>query len=169
MSVLKKGLAMNRQIIAALVAVMLSGFAIAQETDGLEVRTVVQKEVVVVNEDGDNETRLVDAETVVPGERVVYTTTIRNLGDQPAENIVITNPIAAELTYEDGSAFGAGMAIEFSADGGATWAAADVLTVVEEGVQRAATPADYTHVRWVMQNDLAAGAQGLTRFTAVLN
>ena len=170
MSVFAKGKDMKRQIVAALIAVLLSGFAIAQEADQLEVQTIVQKEVVSTNDAGESETKLVEATTVVPGERVVYTTTVRNVGSEPAENVVITNPIASELTYENGSAFGAGMAIEFSVDGGTTWASPDELTVVgEDGTARAATEEDYTHVRWVMQNDLAAGAQMMARFSAVLD
>ena len=44
----------------------------------------------------------------------------------------------------------------------------DELTVVEDGVERKATTRDYTHVRWVMNNDLEAGAQAVARFAAVL-
>ena len=149
--------------------VALSVSAFAQDAGHLNVKTVVQKEEVSVNAAGERETRLVPAETVIPGERVVYTITFRNISDEPADNVVITNPIDASLTYVEGSAFGPGADVEFSVDGGNTFGAADRLTVVKEGVERRAAPDDYTHVRWVMQNDLAAGAQGMARFTAVLN
>jgi uncharacterized repeat protein (TIGR01451 family) len=149
--------------------IALSVSAFAQEEGHLNVTTVVQKEEVSVNAAGERESRLVPAETVIPGERVVYTITFRNIGDEPADNVVITNPIDQSLTYVEGSAFGPGTAIEFSVDGGNTFGRTDELTVVEEGVERPAEPGDYTHVRWVMQNDLAAGAQGMARFTAVLN
>ncbi len=145
----------------------LSLTAMAQEGH-LNVQTTVQKETVVTDENGVQETQLVPAETVVPGERVIYTITFENISDQPADDIVITNPISADLTYVDGSAFGPGTAIEFSVDGGATFAAANELTVVEDGASRAATPDDFTHIRWVMQNELAVGAQGTARFTAQL-
>ena len=56
----------------------------------------------------------------------------------------------------------------FSVDGGKTFAAADELVVSEDGEARAAEARDFTHVRWVMQDDLAAGAQGTARFAAVL-
>ena len=149
--------------------VALSVSAFAQDAGHLNVKTVVQKEQVTVNAAGERETRLIPAVTVIPGERVVYTITFRNISDEPADNVVITNPIDKSLTYVEGSAFGPGTVIEFSVDGGNTFSAADQLTVVEEGVDRTAVPGDYTHVRWVMQNDLAAGAQGMARFTAVLN
>jgi uncharacterized repeat protein (TIGR01451 family) len=110
----------------------------------------------------------VAAELVVPGESVVYTTTFTNVSAEPADNVVITNPIAEDLMYVDGSAFGPGMDIQFSVDGGVTFAAANELTVVEEGDIRDARAADFTHVRWAMQNDLKVGAQGVVRFAAVL-
>ena len=121
-----------------------------------------------MNDAGEEATRMVTAERVLPGETVYYTITFTNVSDEVADNVVITNPIAADLVYLDGSAFGPGTAIEFSADGGATFAGAGELTVSDDGAARAAEAADYTHVRWVMQNDLAAGAQGTVRFAAVL-
>jgi len=147
---------------------LILAVAAAQAQAHLDVQTTVHKQEVIVNEAGESETRLVPADVVVPGESVFYTITFTNVSDEPADNVVITNPIAADLMYVDGSAFGPGMEIEFSIDGGTTFAAADELNVTEDGDVRKATAADFTHVRWVMQNDLAAGAQGTARFAAVL-
>ncbi len=151
--------------VTALALLLASGIAWSQGT--LEVQTTVQKEAVMTNEDGEQVTELVPAETVVPGERVIYTITFRNTGEDPADDVVITNPISEELTYVLGSAFGPGMDLQFSVDG-QSFAAADELTVVEDGETRLATPEDYTHIRWVMQSDLSAGAQGTVRFSALL-
>ncbi len=151
----------------AVLLLVLGGNAWAQDQGHLNVRTVVQKEQVVVK-DGETETTLVAADTVVPGERVVFTTTFRNISDDAAENVVITNPISSELIYVDGSAFGPGTDIEFSVDGGRTFAPAAELTVTEDGVTRSADANDFTHIRWVMREELAAGAQGVARFSAVL-
>jgi len=165
----EQGLVMKKLIEVSFVVIVLSATAHAQENNHLDVTTVVQKEEVTITDDGETETRLVPAATVTPGERVIYTITFRNIGDEPAENVVITNPISESLTYLDGSAFGPGTVIEFSVDGGTRYADASELTVTENGVSRPASAADFTHVRWVMRNDLAAGAQGNARFTAVLN
>ena len=81
---------------------------------------------------------------------------------------VITNAIAEDLMFLDGSAFGPGTEIQFSADGGQTYAVVGELTVTENGEVRQAEAADFTHVRWVMQNDLEAGAQGTAKFAAIL-
>ena len=157
-----------KKLTSVLLMLALSGAALSEEQGHLNVRTVVQKEEVTVTADGEKETRLVPAGTVVPGERVVYTITFQNISTEPADNIVITNPISGELTYVDGSAFGPGTNIQFSVDGGTTFASREELTVTEDGETRAATADDFTHVRWVMQTELAAGAQGMARFSAVL-
>ncbi len=142
--------------------------AIAQAQAHLDVQTTVHKQEVFVNEAGESETRLVPADVVVPGESVFYTITFRNVSAEPADNVVITNPIAEDLMYVEGSAFGPGMEILFSVDGGETFAPVGALNVVKDGEVREATAADFTHVRWVMQHDLAAGAQGTARFAAIL-
>ncbi len=154
---------------AILMVLALSLQAAAQEPGYLNVTTMVQKQEVTVNESGETETRLVTANTFVPGESVIYTITFENVSDEPAENVVITNPISKGLTYVDGSAFGIGSAIQFSTDGGQNFAAANELTVVEDGASRPAEPDDFTHIRWVMQAELQAGAQGLARFRARLD
>ncbi len=157
-----------KSILSVMLLLAIGTTAIAQDQGHLNVRTVVQKEQVSVNEAGDAKTELVAADTVTPGEKVIYTITFRNIGDEPADNVIITNPISGDLLYVDGSAFGPGTDIQFSIDGGQTFANASELAVTEDGVKRSAGAADFTHIRWVMQQELAAGAQGIARFTAVL-
>lgn len=156
------------KILVSVFLIVLATSAIASEKQNLSVQTYAEKESVVVNEDGQAETQLVPAELVVPGETVFYTITFTNVSAEPADNVVITNPIAENLMYVQGSAFGPGMEILFSADGGNTFAPAEELTVAENGDVRRATASDFTHVRWVMRSDLDAGAQGIARFAAVL-
>jgi len=143
--------------------------ALAQEPGHLNVRTVVQKEEVTVTDSGETERNLVPADTVVPGDDVVYTITFTNISNQSADNIVITNPISESLTYVQGSAFGPGTVIEFSVDNGKSFAPPEKLLVSSDGESRPARAEDFTHVRWTMQNELEAGAQGLARFKARLN
>ena len=164
----KQGAAMKNSIWVILMTIGMTVSAYAQEQNHLDVNTVVQKEQVTVNDEGVEETKLVPVGTVVPGERVIYTITFRNVGEEPADNVVITNPIDQNLAYAAGTAFGPGTVIEFSVDDGATYADGSALTVTEDGVSRAAVAADFTNIRWVMQSELAVGAQGTVRFTAVL-
>jgi len=154
------------KILMSLILTLMAVSAVAQ--GHLDVRTIVQKEETFVNEAGESEKRLVAADIVVPGVRVFYTITFTNTSDESADKVVVTNPIAEGLVYVNGSAFGPGTDITFSVDGGASFAAADDLTVTEDGESRPAEAKDFTHIRWVMRSDLAAGAQGTARFAAIL-
>ena len=155
-------------IIAVVMAATLPLTAYALAEDALEVTTIVEKEIVVETDDGESVVERVAADVVTPGERVIYTITFRNVGAEPAENVVITNPIAESLIYVAGSANNDGASVEFSIDGGQTFAPASELRLVDGGVERPATTRDYTHVRWVMRTPLAAGAEGQTSFAADL-
>lgn len=155
-------------LVATVCALFLCGAALAQSKGHLEVTTIVQKEIVVEKDDGKTVTQLVEAQSVVPGEKVVYTITFKNVGDAAAENVVITNPISESLTYVAGSASNGSMQVEFSVDGGKTFAAASELRIFDNDVERPATTQDYSHVRWVMKDELEVGAEGSASFAAVL-
>ena len=149
---------------------LLAASGAAQEaTNYLDVNTTVQKEETVTTDSGERQTRLVAADTVLPGDTVVYTITFTNIGAEAADDVVVTNPIDASLTYVDGSVFGAGMRIEFSADDGQTFAARDALTVTDNGTERPAAAADYTHIRWTMEGMLDVGSTGVARFSATVD
>ena len=151
-----------------LAIVFASAAALAQEGH-LNVMTVVQKEEVIIADDGSRETRLVSADTVVPGDEVVYTVSFSNISSDPAENVVITNPLPSELSYVEGSAFGPGAEIQFSVDGGSNFADAEELVVSDDGTERPAGADDFTHIRWVMTSAIEPGTQGLAQFRARLN
>ncbi|WP_303905330.1 hypothetical protein [Thiohalomonas denitrificans] len=122
--------------------------------------TVAETEVTEVDARGEEIVRRTRANRVVPGSEVIYTITAKNSGAEPADNVVVTNPIPEQTVYVDGSAFGAGTEIIFSADGGKHYDAAGQLTVKQaDGLSRAATGEDYTHVRWHLAFSLAPGEE----------
>jgi len=102
--------------------------------------------------DGKEVVKRVPAVLVVSGDVVVYTVTATNTGTAPADKIVINNAISEHVLYMADSAssvaIGKNTTITFSVDGGKTYADPQQLTVTEDGVTRAATAEDYTHVRW---------------------
>ena len=86
--------------------------------------------------------------------------------------MVFINPVPAGLRYVDRSA-GADrqdVAVEYSTDGGKTFAATPLVTEVVDGkrVQRPASPEQYTHVRWTVQGSIAPGATVTAEFRAEL-
>ena len=119
--------------------------------------------------DGVERTRLVEAGRVLPGEPIQFTVTYTNTGAEPAENITITNPVPDHMDYVDGSATGDETSVTFSVDGGTNFGVPQALAVTDQaGTLRRATAADYTHVRWIVGSDIAPGASGEVRFTAVV-
>jgi uncharacterized repeat protein (TIGR01451 family) len=155
-------------------AVIFAGSMIAPvtaQTPGqgcLVVKTVVETEQVVVNAKGEKTTKLVPVAKVVPGVEVIYTTTASNICKVPSDKVSIKLPVPEHMTYVADSAVGPGSDIEFSVDG-KTFAAADQLTVMENGATRKARADEYRHVRWNFKNSFAPEGQGFGRFRAVLN
>lgn len=152
-----------------LTVVALVPVAGAQDQNQLDIKTVVQKQETSVTDAGESQTQLVAADSVVPGDEVIYTVSFANTGDEPAEDVVITNPLPEQLTYVEGSAFGPGADVQFSIDGGQSFAAPEELLVSEDGFERPARNDDFTHIRWVMSDDIEPGAQGMAQFRAKLN
>lgn len=111
----------------------------------------------------DGTTRIVPvrADRVTPGDAVIYTLTYRNTGDKAAADLVIANPVPANLLYAGASENSP--APEVSADG-ATFAPLAQLRVGG----RAATNADVRAVRWRLAGPLPGGAEGTVAYRAIL-
>lgn len=147
---------------------ILGGVAAAQETT-IRLEHKAEQWERFTDENGVQQTRLVEATLVLPGAAVLFTVTYTNTGDEPAESVTITNPVPDHMVYVDASASGDDATVTFSVDGGESFAAAQDLSVADaSGVQRSAIAKDYSHVRWIVDNDVAAGASGAVQFTAVV-
>jgi uncharacterized repeat protein (TIGR01451 family) len=106
--------------------------------------------------------QLVEAEGVVPGDTLVFTTSYRNEGASQVNDFIIVNPIPADLVLTDEAATGT----EVSVDGGAHWGhLADLKLLDEAGQERPATIEDITHMRWVFAR-VAPSEKGEVRFSA---
>ncbi len=166
-----RAIAERISVVALTVVWLLAAPGVARGADAgsIELRAVAEVEEEFVNEKGEIEIRRADAATVVPGSEVLYTIYYLNLDDEPADNVVITNPIPGHMLLVEGSVVGDGAEVTFSADGGKTYAAADHLTVIEQdGRERLADASDYTHIRWELNQTLAAGKGGDVGFLALL-
>jgi uncharacterized repeat protein (TIGR01451 family) len=155
---------------AAIVAGSIASQAFAQAPGAgcIVVKTTAEVEQEVVNAKGEKSTKLVPLAKVVPGDEVIWTITANNICKVASDNVVVADPIPEHTTYVASSAIGPGSDIEYSVDG-KTFAAADKLTVLENGVARKARADEYRHIRWNFKNSLAPGAQAFGRFRAVVN
>jgi uncharacterized repeat protein (TIGR01451 family) len=165
---------MRRKIIK-LVNIFILGLLVtmpmqAQAAKGqIEVRNEVRKVETYTDKKGNKKQREVKAEKVVPNDELLYTIYFRNIGKQPASNIVINDPIPENMTYKIGSAFGSGTDILFSVDGGKTFAKEKKLKVKsKDGKSRPVTASDYTNIRWLFKPKLGPGEKGTVQFRAIL-
>jgi uncharacterized repeat protein (TIGR01451 family) len=143
--------------------------AMAQEKGCILLKTVAEIEQVTTDARGEQSKQLVPAEKIVPGDEVIYTVSATNICDQPAEQVVIDNPVPEHMKYVANTAIGPGTDVTFSIDGGFNFGKPDALKVSNaDGSERPAVAADYTNIRWVMRNPLKPGDVAFARFRAVL-
>lgn len=160
---------MTWRLFCRVVTVLIVTGALAHAQTNIELRVVAQKEVKVATDDGGWDFRLIPATGVFPGDEIVYTIFFTNVSDLPATNIVIDDPIPAQMYLKEGTVFGAGTVISYSADGGQTFAKPAELAVVDDqGVAREARADEYTHIRWIFREHLAPGREGFVGFRAIM-
>jgi len=79
------------------------GFKVTTETAADEqsvvIKMVVYEEIEETNRVGNKITRRVDVSSVVPGDNLVYVTTVSNRSQQVVENVAIVNPVPEHTTY----------------------------------------------------------------------
>lgn len=114
--------------------------------------------------DGKESIELIEPNTVVPGDRLVFGTDYANKGAEPVTNFVVTNPLPAAVRL----APDADPALEVSVDGGKTYGVLAKLALPNaDGTTRPATHADVTHLRWVLPS-IAPGASGRLIYPAIV-
>ncbi|NNE40762.1 MAG: DUF11 domain-containing protein [Marinicaulis sp.] len=128
----------------------------------------IEKEIVEKGPNGEVRLARVAADTVQPGEEVIYSLSYSNKAADAAEAVVLVIPVPDEITYVEGSATGENLNILFSADGGETFVARGRLTVVEDGRPRAAKGDEITHIKWTLASALKPSQAGEVSFRGIL-
>ncbi|WP_265529585.1 hypothetical protein [Sphingomicrobium marinum] len=111
------------------------------------------------------QTQFVEPAKVVPGDKLRFTISYRNVGSDLVEDFVVTNPMpSAVMLAAEGAA-----EHEVSVDGGDSWGAlADMMvTDAVSGKPRAAISADVTHVRWLLAK-VQPGEVGQLQYYAIV-
>jgi len=156
---------MKTTVIVTVLALLLTGTAFA----GVELTAQALTEVKSTNEAGEEVIELVKADKVVPGDEVIYTIHFVNKGSEPADDVVITNPIPQHMVFTSVGQSPRNAQVEMSADGGSDYGRPDQITVADAGGGiRPANATDFTHVRWTFQEPLDPGAEGSVSFRAQL-
>jgi uncharacterized repeat protein (TIGR01451 family) len=110
--------------------------------------------------------------TVHAGDVLRYKLTFTNTAGRPVRQVALQNPVAQGLQFVAGSAKSSRQdaRAEYSADGGATWSARPMESVLVDGsrVERAVAPERYTGVRWIVDGWVSPGATVTAQFEARL-
>lgn len=158
-------------LLTATLCALLGSFSLsAQAADGaIKLTSIAQIEVEVIDQKGKKTLKRTPVEKVVPGTEVIYTTTFENVGNKPASDIVINNPLPNDSEYKAGSAFGKDSEILFAVDGGKKFGHPEELKIKDaDGKERTALPREYTHIRWTYKGQLAVGKSGEVGFRTVV-
>ncbi len=131
---------------------------------------VSEKEIVELI-DGKEVKRIVPTTEVEPGQVLIFTLKYSNKGDEAATNVMIKNPIPKDTVYLVDSA--SGKAPTFSIDGGKSFKKPSLLTYelkTNDGktIQKAASPDQYTDIRWVIP-EVIPGGTGKVSFQVKVN
>jgi uncharacterized repeat protein (TIGR01451 family) len=138
-----------------------------QQEPQLQLQLSVAKSVVTTTVSGQPEVRweaLGGQAPVQPGDVLRYTLAGENTSDRPVRNLVVTQPIPAQMKYVLDSATvnqNTGADITYSIDAGKTFVAEPVIevTLPDGKVETRPAPAElYSHVRWNFSNAVSAGA-----------
>ncbi len=115
--------------------------------------------------DGTKATVLEKPSLVTPGDTLVFVVKYKNIGDKPATNVSVTNPMPAAVAF-DGTSDGLEIV---SVDGGKNWGFLRTLRVLDPaGKPRAARMSDVTHVKWNINQPLSVGSEGKLIFRGVV-
>ena len=109
-------------------------------------------------------------EAVQPNDVLRYTLTFRNPTSRSLGNVELKNPIPAGVHYVAGSTHASrtDAVVEFSADGGRSWSAQPMESVLVDGkpAMRPVTADRYTHVRWLVRGAVGPQATVTADFEA---
>jgi uncharacterized repeat protein (TIGR01451 family) len=157
---------LQKLFFAGLFTTLIGSVPVYAQDDGvIKFTNKAFKEIEVTNDKGEKEYKLVEPGTVLPKDEIIYIITFENTGDRPVSNIRITDPIPNNSLYKRNSAFGAGTKIEFSIDGGKSYAAPENLkTRNASGAEVTAQPENYTHIQWIYTDVLQPGQEGTVTF-----
>jgi uncharacterized repeat protein (TIGR01451 family) len=115
--------------------------------------------------DGKSAVVLESPKSILPGDQLVFVVRYKNVSATTANGVTVTNPIPRAIAFS-GTSDGTEIV---SIDGGKNWGKLSQLrTANTDGSSRAALMTDVTHIKWTMNQTLAAGSVGKLIFRGVV-
>lgn len=163
---------MTKGWISLVLAALLSTVSVAAFAAGgsLKLTHDVYSEVEKKDEAGHWGKVRVFTHKAVPGDTVLYVTTVENVGKKSVDaGAAVTAPVSEHTEYQADSAFGANTEMRFSIDGGKSYASPDKLTIkTSDGAVLRAPATAYTNIQWIFKSQFAPGATGEVGFRAII-
>jgi uncharacterized repeat protein (TIGR01451 family) len=154
-------------LLVSVCAPALAQFADWAADKGIRLEPLLEKVVESKGPDGAVHYELAPGVVTAGGEQFVLTLRFTNTTGATVDAVRITSAIPAGLRYVAGSATGPGGLVLFSVDGGRTFGTERELAArVGSPESGSGEPDVYTHVRWVLEAPLEAGATGFVRLRA---
>lgn len=152
------------KILSPVLALAFISAPLAAQDSAIDLKGDVMLEQKVVDDEGAETVKLVEPNTIVPGDRLVFGTDYANSGTEAVENFVVTNPLPAAVRL----ATDAPADLQVSVDGGSNWGTLSELSVNDDdGASRPAAHEDVTHVRWTLAR-VEVGESGRLEYPAVI-
>ncbi len=151
---------MQRTAIAFALALSLTAPAVA---NGLSASQSVTKQVTRVDEHGEIEVREIAADSVSPGDTIIYTLYYAYDGKTPATDIVLTMPVPEEVLPLADSLYHANTTALYSDDQGLTYLALPDANSHEPDTHLILS--QITHLRWALHGDTDPGTIGSISFS----
>ncbi len=149
--------------VAAFIAMALPGAVFAASPIQLSSDIYVEKLQKLAG--GKSSVVLEAPKTIVPGDQLVFVVRYKNVGSQVANGFTVTNPIPRAIAFS-GTSDGTEIV---SIDGGKNWGRLSQLRVAKiDGTSRSALMTDVTHIKWKLNQSLAAGSAGKLIFRGVV-
>jgi len=158
---------MSRWMVAALLGVLLVAGVARANAQGAKPSPVTMtfRNLTLAHDSARARTR--KNGDAVTNDTLRYELVFKNPATVALKNVVFENPLPSNLLMIAGTATTTAPAtIEYSVDGGKTFSAEPRIkeTVNGQSVERAATPAEYTHIRWTVTGSIAPGATVTARY-----
>ena len=153
----------SRKAGLATVLVLALSAATLAAAAGPDVQVRMQGNQQVHSKTGTSWANFKDGSAIAPGERILYNVELLNRGDKEARNASAFGPIPAGTAFVPETATTApNLKLEYSIDGGKTFAAKPVITRTTKDGHPETVPApaeQYTTIRWSVTEPLAPGAR----------